>query len=118
MAPGKEFPRPLIHRLTPPTSFSGLLDGLGTSLPGGRQQLLGLLIVEVTLVARKGNGCLQLAALFSQAQALGLKACVFIIKLLTKLAHRVSRPPEKPLAKSATPPGMLEHVFCIIICPK
>ena len=118
VAPGKEFPRPLVHRLTPQISFSGLLDGPGTSLPGGRQQLLGLRNVEVTLVARKGNGRLQLAPLFSQAQALGLKARVFIIKLLTKLAHRVSHPSEKPLANSATPPGMLEHVFCVVIRPK
>ena len=102
----------------PPTSFSGLLDGPGTSLPGGRHQLLGLLIVEVTLVARKGNGRLQLAPLFSQAQALSLKARVFIIKIFTKLAHRVSRPPEKPLAKNSTPPGTLEHVFCVVIHPK
>ena len=118
VAPGKEFPRPLIHRLTPPISFLGLLDGPGAGLPGGRQQLLSLLIVEVTLVAREGNSRLQLAPLFSQAQALGLKARVFIIKLFTKLAHRVSRPPEKPLAKSVTLPGTLEYVFHTIICPK
>ena len=65
VAPGKEFPRPLIHRLTPLISLSGLLDGPGTGLPRGRQQRLGLLIVEVTLVACKRSGRLQLAPLFS-----------------------------------------------------
>ena len=69
-------------------------------------------------MARKGYGRLQLAPLFSQAQALSLKARVFLIKLLTKLAHRVSRHPEKPLAKNSMPPGALEHVFCVIIRPK
>ena len=118
MAPGLEFPRPLLRRLTPTVSLSGLLDGPGMGLPRGRQQRLGLLIVKVTLVAHKGNGRLQLAPLFSQAQALSLKARVFIIKLFTKLAHRVSRPPEKPLAKNAKPPGALEHVFRSAIRPK
>ena len=69
-------------------------------------------------MARKGNGSLQLAPLFSQAKALSLKAHVFISNLFTKPAHLVSHPPEKPLAKDATPPGVLEHVFCIVIRPK
>ena len=69
-------------------------------------------------MARKGNSRLQLAPLFSQAQALILEARIFISKLFTKPAHRVSRPPEKPLAKNATPPGALEHVFCVVIRPK
>ena len=118
VAPGLEFPRPLLRHLTPLVSLSGLLDGLGTGLLRGSRQRLGLLIIKVTPVARKGYGRLQLAPLFSQAQALGLKARVFIIKLLTKLAHRVSHPPEKPLAKSTMPPGTLEHVFCVVIRPK
>ena len=33
VAPGLEFPRPLLRRLTPPVNLSGLLDGPGTSLP-------------------------------------------------------------------------------------
>ena len=118
MAPGLEFPRPLIRHLAPPVSLSGLLDGPGTGLPRGRQQRLGFLVLEVTLVACKGNNLLQLAPLFSQAQALNLKARVFIIKLFTKLAHRISHPSEKLLAKSTTPPSALEHVFYIVIRPK
>ena len=69
-------------------------------------------------MARKGDGTLQLAPLCSQAQALGLKVRVFISKLLTKQAHRVSRPSKESLAKSAMLPGALEHVFHTIICPK
>ena len=69
-------------------------------------------------MARKGDGTLQLAPLCSQAQALGLKARVFISKLLTKQAHRVSRPSKESLAKSVTLPGALEHVFHTIIGPK
>ena len=69
-------------------------------------------------MARKGNSRLQLAPLFSQAHALSFKARIFISKLFTKPAHRVSRPPKKLLAKNATPPSVLEHVFCIVIRPK
>ena len=69
-------------------------------------------------MARKGNGALQLAPLCSQAQALGLKARVFIGKLLSKQAYRVSRPSKESLAESATLPSMLEHVFHTIICPE
>src|SRR4051812_3323972 len=70
------------------------------------------------LMARKGDGALQLTPLCSQAQALGLKARVFISKLLTKQVHRVSRPSKESLAKSATLPGALEHIFHTVICPK
>ena len=69
-------------------------------------------------MARKGDDRLQLAPLFSQAQALSLKVRIFISKLFTKPAHRISRPPEKPLVKNATPPGALEHVFSVIFRPK
>ena len=76
------------------------------------------LLIKIALTARKGDGALQHAPLRSQAQALGLKARVFISQLLTKQAHHVSRPSKESLAKSATLPGALEHVFHTIICPK
>ena len=69
-------------------------------------------------MTRKGDGALQLVPLCSQAQALGLKVRVFISKLLTKQAYRVSRPSKESLAESATLPSALEHVFHTIICPK
>ena len=52
-----------------------------------------------------------------QAQALGLQARVFISELFTKQAHRVSCPPKKPMAKSATLSGALEYVFRTVIGP-
>ena len=64
-------------------------------------------------MACKVDGALQLAPLCSQAQALGLKARVFIGKLLSKQAYRVSRPSKESLAESATLPSTLEHVFHI-----
>ena len=70
------------------------------------------------LTACKGDGTLQLAPLRDQAQALGLKAHVFISKLLTKQAHHVSRPPKEPLAKSGTLPSALKYVFHAVIRPK
>ena len=117
MAPGQELPGLLLRCRSPPVSFPSLLSGPRPGLPRGHQRRLGLCFIKVALTARKGDGALQLAPLCSQAQALGLKARVFIMKLLTKLSHRVSLPPEKPLAKNATPPGALEHVFHTIISP-
>ena len=70
------------------------------------------------LTAREGGSALQLVPLCSQAQALGLKARVFIGKLLSKKAYRVSRPSKESLAESATLPGALEHVYHTIICPE
>ena len=70
------------------------------------------------LTACKGDGALQLAPLYSQAQALGLKARVLISKLLAKQALCVSRPSKESLAKSMTLLGALEHVFHTIICPE
>ena len=118
MAPGQELPSPLLRRLSPSVSFPGLLSGPRSGLPRGHQRRLGLCVVKIALTARKGDGALQLAPLCSQAQALGLKARVFISKLLTKQAHRVSRPSKESLAESATLPSALEHVFHTIICPK
>ena len=96
----------------------GFFDGLGTGIPRGRQRRLGLLIVEIGMTACEGDNCLQLAPLCNQAQALGLKARVLISELLTMQAHRISRPPEEPLAKSATLPGALKYVLHTIICHK
>ena len=118
MAPGQELPSPLLRRLSPPVSFPGLLSGPRSGLPRGHQRRLGLYVVKIALTARKGDGALQLAPLCSQAQALGLKVPVFIGKILSKQAYRVSRPSKESLAKSAMLPGALEHVFHTIICPK
>ena len=89
-----------------------------SGLPRGHQRRLGLFVIKIALTARKGDGALQLAPLCSQAQALGLKARIFISKLLTKQAHRVSRPSKESLAKSATLPSTLKYVFHTIIRPK
>ena len=118
MAPGQELPSPLLRRLSPPVSFPGLLSGPRSGLPRGHQRRLGLCVVKIALTARKGDGALQLAPLCSQAQALGLKARVFIGKLLSKQAYRVSRPSKESLAESTTLPSALEHVFHTIIRPK
>ena len=118
MAPGQELPSLLLHRLLLPVGFPGLLSGPRLGLPRGHQRRLGLCIIKIALTARKGDGALQLAPLCSQAQALGLKARVFISKLLTKKAYRVSRPSKESLAESTMPPSALEHVFHTIICPK
>ena len=96
----------------------GFFDGLGTGIPRGRQRRLGLLIVKIALAACEDDCRLQLVPLRDQAQALGLKARVFVSKLLTKQAHRISRPSKESLAKSAMLPSALEHVFHTIICPK
>ena len=118
MAPSQELPSPLLRRRSLPVSFPGLLSGPRSSLPRGHQQRLGLCVVKIALTARKGNGALQLAPLCGQAQALGLKAHVFISKLLTKQAHCVSRPSKESLAESATLPSALEHVFHTVIRSK
>ena len=115
--PGSELPLPLFCDPAPLVSLLSLQDGPGAGLPRSCQRHLGLLIVEVTLVARKGNGHLQLAPLLSKAQALGLKARVLAGKLYTELAHCISRPLEKPLAKSAALPSALEHVFRVVLRP-
>ena len=116
--PGLELPRALLRSLLPLVSFPGLLDGLGTGHRRGRQRCLGLLIIKIALATREGDCRLQLAPLRNQAHALGLKARVFISKLFTKQAHRVSRPPKEPLAKSATLPSTLKYVFHAVIRPK
>ena len=118
MTPGQELPSPLLRRLSPPVGFPGLLSGPRSGLPRGHQRCLGLFVVKIALMARKGDGALQLAPLCSQAQALGLKARVFISKLLTKQAHRVSRPSEESLAESTMLLSKLEHIFYTLICPK
>ena len=70
------------------------------------------------MTVREGDCRLQLAPLRNQAHALGLKARVFISKLLTKQAHRISRPSKESLAKSAMLPSMLKYVFHAVIRPK
>ena len=117
-APGQESLCPLLRGLLPPVCFPGFFDGLGTGLPRGRQQRLGLLIIKIAPTVREGGSRLQLAPLHNQPKALGLKARILTSEFLTKQAHRVSRPPEEPLAKRATLPGALEYILHTIICRK
>ena len=63
----------------------------------------------------KGDGYLQLAPLLSKAQAFGLKARVLAGKLRAELAHYISCPLKKLLAKGTALLSMPEHISGVIL---
>ena len=110
-----ELPCALLRGLASSVCLPSLLDGLGAGLPRGRQRRLNLGIFKIALMACKADGYHQLAPFLSKAQAFGLKACILTSKLRAKLAHCISRPLKKLLAKGAALPSVPGHVSGVIL---